>query len=653
VLAHAFDEAGRQVRGLLADSPAEGSIVVAPELLGRAASPRSKDSIPMLFRKLALALGSAGVLVCAAFAEDLPMSGTNGFDFVCTTALDTDTGQMVSHFTVVNTKRNPPIFLQRLRLQALVANSLNRRFQAAALETAIAHDPTPNYDPPHHFGMFFVPTDEFTDADGVTWNGSISIIDHRLMTPVRTTVGLPNPCVYDVLVVPANQRVYCAYINAGGMLEVQAIDYSQSQPAKFGAPVTLDGPPSPFVTRLSVNAAGSLVFAAHRTGVNVLGVGGTPVIISNVGLPASDFVASNVDTNFQLIGNPSPWNICATDAPASATTGANVLVFSASGSTTFTLPAGFGAPNGVRLTLASGFNDPATISGWLDPFNPSYVLLRDTATPGLPGAVGVIGNAVSGGGLSMTLAAVPGEPFGNPSTDLTPNGIAFTSFVTGTDSLATLPRVPPYTVLSAPIQGFVQPFEQDMPVISQGGGAASVHTGFPTMAVGFETFGLFPPALVGTVPTVTPATSLPGAWRGSSVFPLTAVATGDVTTIVQSPLGGLPYLQLMFGTTGGRNCPPSAFPFTPVQAPPPYTVSLGAIFGPRRPAFNQSLSDGAIAVNVAFDGAGPVGGYSGGAMAVAYFAGGASNIFYPEPVPLVIGEIEYEQIVLSTEILAL
>lgn len=602
----------------------------------------------MLMRKLASAFGLSVILAGAPAAEDLTLAGNRGFDFVCTTAAAPG-GALVSSFAAVNTRVVPPAFVGQIVLPAVVATSPNRRFQAAPLETAIAHDPTAAYAPPAVFGVFFVPTDAFGGN-----NGSITVIDARGPAPVVTALGLPSPCVYDVLLDPAQQRAYCAYVGPTGMLEVWALSYAGA-PALVGGPLILSGPPSPFATRLSINPSGSRIYAPQMNGIGVINGVGMPTLLRTVVLPPgsnSTFVATNVDSNFPFNGNhTSPWNICGTDAATSATTGANVLVFSASGTTVLTLgPGGFGAgPSGMQFNLASGINDLATISGWLGQTNPSHVLLRDPASLTAQGAVGRIDSVPAGAGLGLTLFPMAGEPFGNPNMVLAPNEIAFHWFDAVGDHVAVLPRVAPVAPSSTLLQGFVNPSAHDMPVIAQGGGAASVHTEFLRVAVGLETYGIAapPPVLAGNVPTAALSISLSGAWRGPLVFPLTAVATGDTTTLVQGPLGtAYPYAQFVAGGTGGRtNFPVGAFPFVPMPPSPPAPVALPAILGPKRPAFNQSANTGVItSTNVAFDGG--VGGIPGSAMAILAYGGVMTVV----PIPPLAG---LAGLVLSTEILPL
>lgn len=205
------------------------------------------------------------------------------------------------------------------------------------------------------------------------------------------------------------------------------------------------------------------------------------------------------------------------------------------------------------------------------------------------------------------------------------------------------------------LRGFVNPSEQDMPVICQGRSAASTHTGFVRVAAGFETedITVVPPAFVGNVPTAASSISLPGAWRGALVFPLTAVATANTTALVQCPLStGYTYTPFVYGGTGGRaNFPLNGFPFAPTPPAPPYpAITIASILGPKRPAFNMSGPAGVIAsTNVAFDAG--AGGIPGSAMAVVPY--GAAAMTIAAIPPLVINGTSYPTVVMSTEILAL
>ncbi|MEQ8765231.1 MAG: hypothetical protein RL885_14955 [Planctomycetota bacterium] len=567
-------------------------------------------------------------VVCVA--EDLPLAGASNICVAGSTAFSGTSGP-TSHFNAFDVQTGT--LMGRLSLPAPISTSLHRRFQSAPFETAISRDPSGT------FGVFFIPTDSVQ----VGMNGSVTIVDSRSGV-VKTSIALANPVVYDILLDTNAQRAFCVYRTNLGPAGLVAIDYSvPNAPVIFGSTV-LAAAPANAVTRASIDPTGNYLYVPLTDRVVVIQANNASLpVVSSISIPTnSQFVATNVDTNFyfQGISNP-PWNICATSAlTASSLQGANVLVFDQTGGVVHSLPVatGFGQDpiSGRQYLVTSGHNDIATISGWAGSTNPAYVLLR-TDPAGGQGAVGVIDNVIGAGGLKLSLATTPGEPFANPHTIISPNEITFVAYDSFSDYVCRLNRAyPPGAVVSTSLSGFIQASEVDFPVMTQGKTAVGINT-----SSGIELFD-YALASLGTFGAGGPAASHLGAWRGSMVYPLLGLADGSTTSEVLRNAGSPPTLY-PFPATGGRFTPPNlSYPFVVSPPLPPYaSPTLGSLLGPRRPAYQRYVpATGPFEITISYDAAG------GTAVAVDNLRTLTQSVI---PLPAVTG---YNTVVLSTEILS-
>lgn len=184
-------------------------------------------------------------------AQELPLSGVSGYDLFYATS---PTG--LSRLFTVNVQRSLDPIPVGPMVDAVPSRWAHRRRTLGALETAVGQGGPRVYITP------------MGDAVG---NGALHFVDLRAGVE-SDLVATGNPAAYDVLILPSLSFAFTAEDDGLGNTVLRGFSYAVAgSPVPLSpASLTLAGPPSAYVNRISVDQDASEMYVATTSGIRVV-----------------------------------------------------------------------------------------------------------------------------------------------------------------------------------------------------------------------------------------------------------------------------------------------------------------------------------------------------------------------------------------------
>jgi hypothetical protein len=344
----------------------------------------------------------AAILVPAAGAQELPLSGVTGFDlFYATSPSGT------SRLLAVNIHRALVPFEVGPTVDAVPSRWAHRRRTLGALETSMALGER---------GVYLTP------MGNAVGNGAIHLVDVR--QGVQTAlVSTGNPAGYDLAVLRALLMVFSAEDDGAGNTVLRGFSYATpGQLAPLSpASLTLPGSPAAYVNRIGVDKDALELHVPTATGIHVIQLSSSaPNMAVLHSLPTGAAAPATNPVRFVRNGQPT-WVV---GTSTFNTPGAPDPLAAGyfSWDTTGAFDEGeFGPVPGVpgkKWVPAAGTEELAVVADAADAY--VYYLLREPP-PGTffikPSAIGVV-RFLAGAAPVVSTIAMPdtvGEPFANPA----------------------------------------------------------------------------------------------------------------------------------------------------------------------------------------------------------------------------------------------
>jgi len=372
------------------------------DLRARRAPLPTETFLPMTIQRALLGVLAFATALAPATAQEMPLSGVTGRDFVYASSPSGTSQAYMLALTVA-----PAALPLGAPVASVPSRWAHRRRTLGALETQIAFDGS---------GVLLTP---MGDAPG---NGAIHMLDARLGAPIASLlVPTGNPAGYDLALLPALDLVFSAEDDGAGSTILRGYSYATpGQLTPLSPPsLTLPGAPAAYVNRIGVDADANLLHVPTVNGIAIVSVSTTaPNLVAGPFVTTTPAVPATNPTSFTHMGSKR-WMVGTSrfnegNAPLEAGY-ASWNSFGVSNTGLFGIVPSVPTKNWVP---AAGAEELAVVSNGTDAY--AYFLLRE---PG-PGTFFVKGSAVGVirilGSAAPTIGTIAcsdtcGEPFAIPT----------------------------------------------------------------------------------------------------------------------------------------------------------------------------------------------------------------------------------------------